>query len=96
MGFLGKSAVMLPQMPDKEVRDFVELFRQSEFSRAVSRGGDDLQSAFDADILKRLVQSLALHQRHDVVPIPMKGEKRRAPAIYMMKWAGAAGLFQIL
>ncbi len=83
-------------MPGQKIRNFVEPFRQSEFSRAVSRGGDDLQSAFDAGSLECLMQSLALHQRHDVVPIAMNSEKRRAPAMHMMKRAGAAGLFPIL
>ena len=96
MGFLGKSAVMLPQMPDKEVRDFVELFRQSEFSRAVSRGGDDLQSAFDAGLLEGLVHSLALNQRNNVVPVAVNGEKRSAPAMHMVKRASGAGLLPIL
>ena len=96
MGFVGESAVMLPQMPGQKFRDFVEPFRQGEFSRAVSRAGNDLQRAFDADILEGLVKSLALNQRNDVVPVAVNGEKRSAPAMHMMKRAGGAGLFPIL
>lgn len=87
---------MLPQMLGQELSDFVEPFRQGEFSRAVSRVGDDLQRAFDAGILEGPVQSLALDQRHDVVPAAVNGEKRSAPAMHMMKRTGRAGLFQIL
>ena len=87
---------MLPQMPGQELSDFAEPFRQGEFSRAVSRVGDDLQRAFDAGSLKGLVQSLALNQRNDVVPVAVNGEKRSAPAMHMVKRASGAGLFPIL
>lgn len=87
---------MLPQMPGEEFRDFVESFRQVEFRPAVSRAVNDLQCAFDAGILERLVQSLALDQRHDVVPMAVNDEKRRAPAMHMVKRAGDPGLFPIL
>jgi hypothetical protein len=70
---LRKSAVMLPQMPGQEFRDLVESFRQGEFSRAVSRVGDDLQRAFDAGNLKGMVQSLALNQRNDVISVSVNG-----------------------
>ena len=87
---------MLPQMPGQKFRDLLESFRQVEFSRAVSRAGDDLQRALDTGILERLVQSLALDQGNDVVPVTVNGEKRSAPAMHMMKRTGRAGLFQIL
>ena len=96
MRFFGNEPVSLPQMPGQEFRDFVEPFRQGEFSRAVSRVGDELQRAFDAGSLEGLVQSLALNQGNDVVPVAVNGEKRSAPAMHMMKRASGAGLFQIL
>ena len=83
-------------MPGQEVRDPVEFFRLGEFRRAVARAGDDLQRALDAGTPESQVQSLALNQRHDVVPVAVNGEKRCAPAMHMMERAGASGLFQIL
>lgn len=87
---------MLPQMPGQKFRNLLEPFRQVEFSRAVSRVGDDLQRAFDAGILEGPVQSLALNQRNDVVLVAVNGEKRSAPAMHMVKRASGAGLFPIL
>lgn len=82
-------------MPGQEVSDPVEFFRLGEFRRAVARAGDDLQRALDTCTPESQVQSLALDQRHDVVPVAVNGEKRCAPTVHMMKRAGAAGFFQI-
>ncbi len=83
-------------MPGQKIRNFVEPFRQVEFRCAVSRTRNNLQCAIDAGILKRLVQSPALDQRHHFVPIPVNCEKRSAPTIHMMKRAGASGGVLIL
>ena len=44
-----------PQVAGKEFRDLVESLRQAELLGAVSCAGDDLERAFDAGILERLV-----------------------------------------
>jgi hypothetical protein len=83
-------------MPGQEVGDLIKPFRQDEFRRAVSRAGDDSERTIDAGIPEGRVQSQALDQRYNVVPVAVNVEKRSATAMHMMKRAGAAGLFQVL
>jgi hypothetical protein len=73
MDFLGNGPFSLLQMLGQKVRDHVEFFRLGEFRRDEASAGDNLQRALETGTLKSQVQSLALNQQHDVVPVAVNG-----------------------